>query len=445
MMTNSTLHWNILIPPDFRQGEAPMTPNHHALSKAEHDYHADPSSESAARALIYAYQQAGRRDDALRVGLRLLLHLDTLNRLPEPATQRLMQSLAAVPAVTAGSRLVSRRSLFAACAAAAVMGTGAVFFQLNDHSERAASDIQRQSLVREADTLAENAAKLYHEGDYDTAYIQAQTAHDNYRRLGLTLGEGKTDLTIGQIFQAWGKYSLAEYWIISGATQIREAGQPLTAAYALNIAANLNIKLGNFEQAQTQNEQSLQIRREADDQAGIIEGLRERGTILAEQGNYPVAEKEWQDAERYARAADKPDMIAGLEYVRGSYAIRQGKSDNGLLESSFRYWKSIKQQIWQANVRLRQAEGDLLQKQYAAAQSKLNFCRSIYKQNKSRLGLADCQTLQGRIFLAKGGTTEAQQQFSQAITFYQDAGLKPRLSQAVKLLNMLTLDITVSR
>lgn len=433
MTTNSTVYRTIIVPNDLWQGDAPMTPSYHSLTQAERNYYADPNNEAAARALIQAYQQTRRRNDALRVGVSLLLHLDTLNRLPEPETQRLMQSLAAAPSVNAGSRLLSRRSLFAACAAAAVIGTGAVFFQLNDQSERAASDIQRRSLIREADTLAENAARLYHEGDYDTAYIQAQTARDNYRRLGSTLGEGKTNLTVGQIFQAWGKYPLAEYWVISGATQIREAGQPLTAAYALNIAANLNIKLGNFEQARTQNEQSLQIRREAADQAGIIECLRERGIILAEQDNYAAAEKEWTDAAQRARKANKPDMIASLEFLRGMYAIRQNKSDNGLLESSFRYWHQGNHLKWQADVRLRQAEGDIHKGQLDAAQVKLKFCRSIYKQKKSLLGLADCDVLEGQIALAQGETALAQSKISQAIAFYRETGLKPRLSRTEKI------------
>lgn len=437
MMTNSIVYRRAITLNDFWQGDNLMMPHSRQLTKAEHDYHTDPNNETAVRTLIHAYQNAGRRDDALRVGLRLLLHLDTVNRLPEPETHRLIQSLIVTPSVAAPPRSVSRRSLFAVCAAVAVCGIGTVALTREHTAHKQSVDISLKALEHEADILAEEAFLCYQKGEYDTAYIRAQTARDKYVVAGAVAAEGKVCLTIGQIFQAWGKFPAAQYWITKGTAQIRRAGKPLQVAYALNIATLLDIKLGNLEQAQHQNEQSLQIRTAEAEEAGVIECLRERGTILAEQGDYRAAETAWGDAEQRARKAKKPDMIASLNYLRGTYAIHQGKPGGSYLASSLDYWTSVGQEKWQADVILRQAESDVLALQFASAQTRLKFCRKVYTAKKSQLGLTDCDVVDAMIALVNKETTKASSKFSAAMAFYNEAGLKPRNHHANRLISLL--------
>ena len=51
MATNSKVYRIVIIPNDFWQGAALMTPNH-SLAQAERNYHADPNNEAAARATV---------------------------------------------------------------------------------------------------------------------------------------------------------------------------------------------------------------------------------------------------------------------------------------------------------------------------------------------------------------------------------------------------------
>jgi DNA-binding SARP family transcriptional activator len=127
------------------------------------------------------------------------------------------------------------------------------------------------------------------QGDYEMAFAHFEHALAAFRRLGSKRSQALTIRSIGLAHRALGNLTQAEELCTQAAVLLREAGDPLMAAYAIQALAKTRIRLGGDVSILPELVEALVVCRRHGDRFG--EGLVERtiGELHLARGRYDEA------------------------------------------------------------------------------------------------------------------------------------------------------------
>ncbi|MEU4224852.1 BTAD domain-containing putative transcriptional regulator [Nonomuraea sp. NPDC026600] len=166
---------------------------------------------------------------------------------------------------------------------------------------------------------------LLEQGEFATAHALLDDALAAFRRLGSGRGEGLTLRSIGLVHRAVGELDQAEALSARAVVLLREAGDPLMAAYAVQALAKTRIRLGGDTGILPELLDALRVCERHGDRFGVALVERTVGELHLARGRYALAEEHLC---RAAEAWDRLDLpLFRARTLRDLAAVRAATGD----------------------------------------------------------------------------------------------------------------------
>jgi DNA-binding NarL/FixJ family response regulator len=258
--------------------------------------------------------------------------------------------------------------------------------------------------------------------------------HDNLRAAlawCLAVGEPRLGLDAAGL--------LGWFWKVRGhlgegrarlAGLIALAGGERTAlhAEALFVAASLALQQSDYGAARALYSESLEIRRELGDDAGLLGPLSGLGATAMQQGDHAAAEKSFEEALSIQRAlddrlgmAESLNSLANLAHERGDLsAARAFYEQSEALNSEVGYRVDVVRHNLGV---VAQEQGDL-----RTARAHFEYSAQIKRSLGDAPGLALSLTKLGEVVAAQGDLAGAHAWLGQGLTLQRDLGDRPGIA-----------------
>jgi filamentous hemagglutinin family protein len=176
------------------------------------------------------------------------------------------------------------------------------------------------------DRLFQQGFEQYQAGQLDAAVESWTAALQQYQSQQNPEGEARTWGSLGNAYQALGRYADAIAANQSALTLWQTLQNRAEAGKIFGNLGNIYIELGDYSQAQDLHQQSLEISRTLKDSEGEVRSLISLGAIAASQGNNEEAKKVYQQAFVKAKEIDylsaqatALNNIGSIDHVLGNY------------------------------------------------------------------------------------------------------------------------------
>lgn len=205
-------------------------------------------------------------------------------------------------------------------------------------------------------------------------------------------------------------------------------------AKALNAVGILAVEQGDYAEAATYSEQSLQLYRADDDHAGSAAALTLLGSVALRRGDYPTAASWFTQCLVLRQALRDPIGIAAALNNLGLIAREQGE----YAQATTLYQQSlaIKRELGATRgiaLALNNL-GDVAFDQGAYADAEALFQESLhlFEQLGEKWGIALLQTNLGNVRQAQGASGQAHAHYLQSLVLYRDMGTTPDVSECLE-------------
>lgn len=301
---------------------------------------------------------------------------------------------------------------------------------------------------RHADYFLEFAqhAAPYLRGSQQTEWLsRLDRDHDNLRAaLRFYLNHGNVDESLRLAGALWRLWYMRGY-IAEGRERLDEvlelsaAERTSTRALALNGAGNLAYRQGDYVRARSLHEQSLEIKRELGDRAGIASSLDNLGLIARDQGDYPKARTLHEEGLAIRRELNDRVNIAPSLNNLGLVAREQ--TDLALARSLHQESLAVYRELGDRAGIASALEnlGDLSREQgdYDRARSLLEECLAISRQVGARYLVAQTLNDLGLTRRAQGDPVEARAAFDESLAVFRELGDRSGVASALENLGDL--------
>jgi predicted ATPase/class 3 adenylate cyclase/uncharacterized protein HemY len=280
--------------------------------------------------------------------------------------------------------------------------------------------------------LAETAAPYLQGMDAKGWLDQLDVEHNNFRA---ALTGYETNQESEQELQL--VLNLSKFWTLRG--YWAEGRQWLEKVLAKGIAqtperqstllsdlGDLAIRQGDYGNARSLFEQSLEIQRQLADSAGIAKHLFNLGTVALCQSDYRVARSFYEESLQLQRQLADSAGIASHLFTLGIIAENQGDYElaQSLFQESFELWQSLGDQYTFAYSL--NSLGSLAEKQgdYTTAQSFYQQALEIRRELGDKQGIAYSLNSFGSLAEKQGDYTTAQSFHQDSLTIQRELGDK---------------------
>jgi len=237
-----------------------------------------------------------------------------------------------------------------------------------------------QELGRDAEALAAHSETLEYARRADTAWappsvLNAYLALGRWpegieaareqiarcRELGLSVGEGLAEASLGQIYLVQGRHQDAALELERASISLNEMPQLRWLAPYLGGIARLRVSTGRWQEAAALFEQCYAWWQETDDDAILIPVLLEGCLFYAERADVAAAGRWAAGLTRIATATQNPAALAAARHADGVVALAAGESSVSIsaLCSAAAAWRALDRPYYEARAVLRMGEAAL--------------------------------------------------------------------------------------
>ncbi|PWB68855.1 MAG: hypothetical protein C3F07_21160 [Anaerolineales bacterium] len=161
-------------------------------------------------------------------------------------------------------------------------------------------------------------------GDYALAFEWLAKAKEARTKLEDKTGLGQVLIETGIGLWRKGEYTQAREPLTEGLGLVRDVGDQLNTALALNNLGDLTYRHGDYAGARVLYEEALALSRDMDNKDGLVDSLIRLGNMAYRQGNYARARALYEESLAFAREMGNKVNIAALLHDLGNVAWRQG-------------------------------------------------------------------------------------------------------------------------
>lgn len=227
------------------------------------------------------------------------------------------------------------------------------------------------------------ATLAYHAGDYRAAeetLAAAGTIASSWRDAGAMAWHKRME---SEVLAAQGRAAEAHDKIQDALSLQTELG--LTSDYfsALEIAANLRVKLGSLDQAHRDYERCLQFAQTQNRCHDEVAALRGIGVVASERGSYARAIACFDQALKRLQDSYEPGFAYNLKALRAVAVARSGRFEESLktLEECLNYWTRKGHRRWMATTAYQVASVLKLNNDARTARQYYAYAKQLYVQS----------------------------------------------------------------
>jgi len=280
-------------------------------------------------------------------------------------------------------------------------------------------------------------------------WLERLEAENENLRAALAWNAQEGDLTVGQLNLA---LALARFWLVRGYWEeglaclqrvlARPELEPLAAerSRALNSCGSFACQLGKYEQASQHYQQSLAIRREANDERGTAATLNNLGIVYQHQGNHARAKPFFEEALELFRklgqdsavATCLTNLAAGLT-ANGDFAAA-GRNVHEALEA----FRGAGDQLGMALSLAELGHIAMSQREFASAQSYFEQGLALSRGVGEKVGVVAALQNLAELMIAQNNYEEGRVLYEESLDMARDLASARHMAAAQKALERLT-------
>jgi len=218
------------------------------------------------------------------------------------------------------------------------------------------------------------------------------------------------------------------------------ATDPPTRADALHCAGIAQQSLGNYAEAERYYDESLEIKRELDDRAGIAATLLQLGILQYLEGNYADAHRYYENSLAMARELRDRAAIATSLHQLGMIHQRQGKYAEAqcFYEDSLHIKRELGNRTGIAMTLHQLGNLQYLQGNYADAQRYYENSLEIERELDNRAGIAITLHQLGHLQYLQGNYAEACRHYGESLEIKRELGNRPGIAMSLYAMAVLS-------
>lgn len=228
-------------------------------------------------------------------------------------------------------------------------------------------------------------------------------------------------LLLGKILQIWGRFDEA---ISVYDRAYNHFTDPEKKALAQNQIGGVYLYKGDYREAQNFFEESLGLRREINDKAGVAEGLHQIGVLCLARGDYQAAREYLEESLRTTRPLEDKGAIAQTlnEMARVHFYEKECNEALSKLNEALLLCRESEDRLTEATILHNMGSAYLETGNYEKASGLFEESLKIREQIGDRFGLARGLHQLGSLYFEKKGYKKAREYFERSKAIFEELG-----------------------